>query len=368
MFSNNRKGFKLNILERPSDNELVFEMIGIDVSFANALRRIMIAEVPTVAIEHVYMWNNSSIVHDEVLSHRLGLVPINADSRLFEDFLGEDDEATDRNTIVFRLTIKCGKSKKEDAKREKARQMREQSVDTEEGDEKNSVLGQKDLDKAARESVNLYQSTNTDAKKLAEAIETPGRPYTRHVYSRDLEWVPQGDQKERFPEGIRPVHEDILLAKLRPGQMIELEAHGRRGVGKDHAKFSPVATASYRLMPRVELVKPVYDEHAEELTNLYEPGVFRLVDCSPDEAPHRVKAVVHNPYACTMSRNFMRHPVLKESVKITRIPNHFIFSIESVGMMQPGVILAESLRVLQAKCRNLIRLVDETLEADGLTE
>ena len=344
-------------------------MSGVDVSFANALRRIMIAEVPTVAIEHVYMWNNSSIVHDEVLSHRLGLVPIDVDPRLFDDFLGEDDEATDRNTVVFRLGVKCGRSKKEDAKREKAKQMREKSSGDGEGDETgDSVMGQSDLDKAAKESASLYQATNANAAKIAEAIETPGRPYTRHVYSRDLEWVPQGDQADRFPEGIRPVHEDILLAKLRPGQVIELEAHARKGDGKDHAKYSPVATASYRLMPKIELLKPVYDELAEELTNLYEPGVFKLVDCGADEAPHRVKAVVHNPYACTMSRNYMRNATLKESLKITRFPNHFIFSVESVGMLSPGVILAESLRVLQAKSRNLIRLVDESLEAEGLNE
>ena len=363
-----RNGFKLNILEKPSENDLVFEMIGVDVSFANALRRIMIAEVPTVAIEHVYMWNNTCIVHDEVLAHRLGLVPIDVDPRLFEDFLGEEDEATDRNTVVFRLGIKCGRSKKEDVRLEKARQMRENGDKGDEDEKSDSIMGQSELDKAARESVSVYEATHGDAAKVAEAIETPGRPYTKHVYSRDLEWVPQGDQAERFPEGIRPVHEDILLAKLRPGQVIELEAHGRRGEGKDHAKYSPVATASYRLMPKIEILKPIYDEVAEELANLYEPGVFKLVNCGADEAPHRVKAAVLNPYACTMSRNYMRKAELKDSIKITRVPNHFIFSVESVGMMSPGVVLAESLRVLQAKCRNLIRLADETLEADGLNE
>ena len=33
------------------------------------------------------------------------------------------------------------------------------------------------------------------------------------------------------------------------GQRIEFEAHCRKGLGKDHTKFSPVATASYRLLP-----------------------------------------------------------------------------------------------------------------------
>jgi len=50
-------------------------------------------------------------------------------------------------------------------------------------------------------------------------------------------------------DGVPPVHPDIVIAELRQGQRISLEAHARRGYGKDHAKFSPVATASYRLLP-----------------------------------------------------------------------------------------------------------------------
>lgn len=37
-----------------------------------------------MAIERVYIANNTSIIQDEVLSHRLGLIPISADPRLFE--------------------------------------------------------------------------------------------------------------------------------------------------------------------------------------------------------------------------------------------------------------------------------------------
>jgi DNA-directed RNA polymerase alpha subunit len=41
-------------------------------------------KVPTVAIEKVYIANNTSVIQDEVLAHRLGLVPIKADPRLFD--------------------------------------------------------------------------------------------------------------------------------------------------------------------------------------------------------------------------------------------------------------------------------------------
>ena len=50
---------------------------------ANSLRRIMISEAPTMAIEHVYILNNTSVIQDEVLSHRLGLIPLMVDPRLF---------------------------------------------------------------------------------------------------------------------------------------------------------------------------------------------------------------------------------------------------------------------------------------------
>ena len=45
------------------DNEsMEFDLIGVDPAIANALRRILLAEVPTVAIEHVFVVNNTSIM------------------------------------------------------------------------------------------------------------------------------------------------------------------------------------------------------------------------------------------------------------------------------------------------------------------
>lgn len=45
-------------------------------------------QVPTMAIEKVLIANNTSVVQDEVLAHRLGLIPIKADPRLFEYLSG----------------------------------------------------------------------------------------------------------------------------------------------------------------------------------------------------------------------------------------------------------------------------------------
>merc|ERR1711998_419699 len=74
-----QENFKINVLSLSLD-EMVFEMMGVDAPIANAFRRILLAEVPTMAIETVMMTDNTSIIHDEVLAHRLGLIPILADA------------------------------------------------------------------------------------------------------------------------------------------------------------------------------------------------------------------------------------------------------------------------------------------------
>ncbi len=56
-----------------------FVVEGVDVSFANSIRRAIKAEVPVLAIEDIDLKNNSSALYDEVLALRLGLVPITTD-------------------------------------------------------------------------------------------------------------------------------------------------------------------------------------------------------------------------------------------------------------------------------------------------
>jgi DNA-directed RNA polymerase subunit D len=56
-----------------------FLLSGVDVAFANALRRTMVSEVPIMAIDDIFYFDNSSLVPDELLAHRIGLVPLRTD-------------------------------------------------------------------------------------------------------------------------------------------------------------------------------------------------------------------------------------------------------------------------------------------------
>lgn len=65
-------------IENIKKDKLVFEfdLIGVNCSIANALRRILINEIPTFAIEKISLINNTSVLPDEFLAHRLGLIPL----------------------------------------------------------------------------------------------------------------------------------------------------------------------------------------------------------------------------------------------------------------------------------------------------
>lgn len=78
-----KKAFNI-VIVRKDDTEIEFDLIGIQPAFANAFRRLMLSEVPSMAIEKVLIMNNTSLLQDEVLAHRLGLIPLKADPRLFE--------------------------------------------------------------------------------------------------------------------------------------------------------------------------------------------------------------------------------------------------------------------------------------------
>jgi len=95
----------VKILEQSKDH-IRFEVNNIDLSLANSLRRIMISEIPTVAIEFVYVHKNTSVLMDEYLSHRLGLIPLissKVDELLYPIDCTCQTEPCDKCKVYFRL-------------------------------------------------------------------------------------------------------------------------------------------------------------------------------------------------------------------------------------------------------------------------
>lgn len=279
------------------EREANFDLIHIDTSIANAFRRIMISEVPSVAAEYVYFFNNTSVIQDEVLAHRIGLVPLKVDPDMLswiDNSLPDEEKFTDENTIVLTLNVKCTRNP--------------------------------DAPKDCTDPNVLYRSAN--------------------IYARDLKFEPQGKQLETFAKcPVVPADPDILLAKLRPGQEISLRAHCILGIGGDHAKFSPVSTASYRLMPHIQITKPIQGESADRFANCFPAGVIGI-----DE---KHEAYVKDPRKDTVSREVLRHEEFNDKVKLGRVRDHFVFNVESSGAMTPEEIFFKSVRILKNKAEYL---------------
>jgi DNA-directed RNA polymerase subunit D len=72
----------IEIVEK-SNERIVVRFDSIPRQYVNALRRLAISEVPTLAIDDVVILENSSVMHDEAVAHRLGLIPLRTDPGRF---------------------------------------------------------------------------------------------------------------------------------------------------------------------------------------------------------------------------------------------------------------------------------------------
>lgn len=323
--------FKKNLdilIHQNEKYEATFSLVGVDAAIANAFRRILLAEVPTLAIEKVYVQNNTSVIADEVLAHRLGLVPLKGSIeglKWLKWFIEPNAEVgfegmdrTDYNTVVLNLQVKCERNPQ--------------------------------ADKNATESEEKYINSS--------------------VYSRHIKFQAEGMQTEYFAdEPIAPVSPDVLIAKLRPGQEIDIIMHAHLGKGGDHAKFSPVATATYRLLPTITITKPILGDHAKKFQKCFPPGVIDLERVTPSDAASDEpayhgregdeKAVVQDAMRDTVSRECLRHDEFKDKVKLGRVQDHFIFNVESTGQFPSDMLFLESVNVLKYKAKRLLRVLDE---------
>lgn len=71
------------IKEEKKKNKLVVLMSNGSEAFANAIRRLILEEVPTLAIEDVEIKENNSALYDEMFALRLGLIPIKTDLKSY---------------------------------------------------------------------------------------------------------------------------------------------------------------------------------------------------------------------------------------------------------------------------------------------
>ncbi|MEW5896070.1 MAG: DNA-directed RNA polymerase subunit D [Nanoarchaeota archaeon] len=97
------------IKEEKKTKKMSFLLKGSDEVFANTIRRLIIEEVPTLAIEEIEIKENSSSLYDEMLALRLGLIPIKTDLKSYRLPKNEDEVKEKSAQCTLQLKLKASK-------------------------------------------------------------------------------------------------------------------------------------------------------------------------------------------------------------------------------------------------------------------
>lgn len=234
-----------------------FILQGVDISTANALRRVMIAEIPTLAIDMVDIESNTTVLADEFIAHRLGMIPL--DSTNCDDKLNYTRECTceqycERCSVELTLSAAC---------------------------QDNSTM------EVTSKDLIVMNNSNGLGTPLSSNTSAPG----------------------------------VSIAKLRKGQELKLRCIAKKGVAKEHAKWSPVSAVAFEYDPYNKL------RHTHYWYEVDEAAEWPLSQNAQYETP----------------------PVEGDKFDYDAVPDKFYMEVETVGSMQPEEVIMQGIEQLQRK-------------------
>ncbi len=92
---------------KKDDTKVSFQISKINPSIANAIRRYILAYVPTMAIDEIEFKKNGSALYDEILALRLGLTPLKTDLKSYKLWEGKESERPHSAQYELKLTLKA---------------------------------------------------------------------------------------------------------------------------------------------------------------------------------------------------------------------------------------------------------------------
>lgn len=274
-----------------------FMLRNVDLAFANSLRRVVMADIPTVAIDLVDIETNTTVLPDEFIAHRLGMVPLN--SANCDEAIRYTRDCTclagcDMCAIMLQLQATC---------------------------ENNETLDVTShfLDVIPPNTPGTWQEEPGEGgDELTKRGESFGKPIGKDE-----------------PGGPAP----ILICKMRKGQALKLKCVAKKGIAKEHAKWSPCSAVAFEYDPYNKL---------RHTTHWYEAdprAEWPVSENGQEEEPPRED----------------------EPFDFNAQPRQFYFDVETDGSLSPQEVVMRGLAELQTKLANLVLGLKAQPELEMLT-
>lgn len=185
---------------------------------------------------------------------------------------------------------------------------------------------------------------------------------TLSVTSDDLQLDPRFHSVQ--PVGYK-TSKGILLVKMRKGQELKLKAIARKGIGKDHAKWQPVATAAFQYMPEITInhivLNQLSEEEKQEIVAADPRGTFRYNAITRQIEIESAELYMYDGEVLAKAEDLG----VPGAIDILQKQDTFIFRIEGTGVLPASDIVVTALEVLMAKISALRQGVDQIAILEG---
>jgi DNA-directed RNA polymerase subunit L len=282
--------------------KISFELHNIPLPLANSLRRVFSARIPTVAFDDtwndnpdkrsIFINKNTSGLHNEFLSHRIGLIPINMNhesvkiSTIFDKSIGKRIYQFVNDIIpIFQLK------------------------------QKNNIANKDRLDKNGSGMLNIYTNDmiiqNYPSYKITDF-------FTPDPYTNDF----------------------ILINKLKSnfnnedeGEELDLTCIPTIGYGWQNARYDPTGTVTFGFQTDENKVDDIFQQKLDYMNN---ERINKKLDTYTED---EVKQLRNSFNLLDKERVFKKND--------NGEPTIFEMSIESIGFMRPTQILLSGLHILK---------------------
>lgn len=304
--------------------ELVkFTLSDTDVSVANSLRRVMLAEVPTMAIEIVNVEENETVLFDEFIAHRMGLLPLSSHGvgDIPPDVTNNFGYTEFKDCHCFDGCPYCSVEFK---------------LDVHNSEDKVMTVTHFDMEKTDR-----YQRETRSA-----VMEVDCLPYMDPKVKREAD-----EEKKQELMELEHREQGVIIAKLKKDQHLKMICQARKGIPKYHSKFMPIATGMYQFQPDIKLDR----EQVDSLT--LDEKIDLVQSC-----PRKVFALdiednvqIDKPMDCIFCDECVAIAQVlgkKDMVSVKMDANTFHFTVEAVTADGPRSVIdvvRAGLRVLDYK-------------------